>query len=382
MSCQKFKDKLALYIDNQLDNGERAELENHLSKCPNCARELAVLKSIDSLGKVEAFSEPEPEYWNQLNQNIMQQIEGPKRKRSSIPDVLDRLKAIILPQKMSYRIVGLAATAVIVFFIVHISFFRNGKFEVPVQINTVDTVKIFEPETPQTTFQKEMESEKEILKGLSAPTIIKSTQDQKADIEKKQELQPRITIPQPSICDEEKELSISTERVAMATAQDLPPQQPTVAAFDQAIQIEQKESVDKLEMKKTTAQPRQLTETRFSVAAISNRSHYAESDSSLNHYQLVSQFVESIPTLNKKIDTWEKYLKTNPEIELAKKAKSELAMLYDQLVATNPTRENIQLAFTFYSENLQILGSMPDSVKFREQYEELQELHRKNEKNK
>jgi hypothetical protein len=162
----------------------------------------------------------------------------------------------------------------------------------------------------------------------------------------------------------------------------LPPQKPTAPAFDQAIQTEKKERVDKFKMKKTATQPQKLSETRFSVAALSNRSSYAESDSSLNHYQMVIQHVQSIPDLNEKIDTWEKYLQTNPEIELAKKAKYELAMLYYQLVETNPTQENIHLAFTFYTENLQFLSSMPDSIKFSKQYEDLQELHKKIEKNK
>ena len=80
MRCKDFKNKLELYIDNELSRQQKAELERHLSKCPGCTKELEVLKSINTIGKMEIFSEPEPEYWNELSQNIMHQISGNEEK--------------------------------------------------------------------------------------------------------------------------------------------------------------------------------------------------------------------------------------------------------------------------------------------------------------
>ena len=155
MNCQNFKDKTELYLDNELSNWEKTQFEKHLSKCPDCSRELAVLKSIDSLGKTEIFAEPTPEYWNELNQNIMRQISEPKEKASWFSDKLEQLKGIILPQKISYRLVGLAATAVIIFFIVHLSFFRQGKFELPLKIGVEDTAKFDKSQSEALNFLEE-----------------------------------------------------------------------------------------------------------------------------------------------------------------------------------------------------------------------------------
>lgn len=380
MSCQNFKDKIELYIDNELSNWEKTEFEKHLSKCPDCARELAVLKSIDSLGKVEIFAEPEPEYWNQLNQNIMQQISKPKEKTSWFADKLEKLKGIILPQKISYRLVGLAATAVIIFFIVHLSFFRHGKFELPVKIGVEDAIKFDKSQSDAENFPEEEIPDKEIPTRKSAPKIIQSNQDKGAGLSKAPEKESQIYIIEPAMHDETKTLSTAAKLMEIPAAEGLSAQRPTVPTSDQAIKAEKKARVDAFKMNKTTIQPKKNEEARFSVAAVSQRSIGAEQDSSLNQYHEIVRDVQSNSNLKAKIQTWEKYLSANPGEEIAKKAKYELAILYYQQAEENPSQENINQALTFYSEHTNFLFSTPDSIKFKQQFELLQELLKKIEK--
>jgi hypothetical protein len=380
MSCQNCKDKFELYIDNELGNREKAEFESHLLKCPDCAKELAVLKSIDSVGKMEIFSAPEPAYWKQLNQNIMQQISGHKEKVSWFAVRLEQLTEILLPKRISYRLVGLAATAVIVFFIVHISVIRHGKFELPTHISSEDAIEISKPQNATATVKEDVGLVKEIPERKNLLKITESNQDKGTGLSKAPEKESEFQIPEAARRDENKILSRATQFMQVTTAEDLAVQKPTAPASAQAVQAEQRERADEFKMNKTTIQSNKLKETQFSVTRVSQRSSSAEHDSSLIQYQKICQYVQLVPDLNEKIGTWKKFLRTNPGEEAVKKVKNELAMLYYQLVEENPTQENIYQALTFYSENAQLLFSTSDSVKYQQQFERLQELFKKIEK--
>ena len=380
MSCQNFKDKMELYIDNELSNWETTQFEKHLSKCADCARELAVLKSIDSLGKTEIFAEPEPKYWSELNQNIMHQISSSQEKTAMIRDGLEQLKGIILPQKINYRLVGLAAIAVIIFFIVHLSFFRQGKFELPLKVGVEDAVKFDESQSDALNFLEEEIPGKKIPMPNTAPKISQSSQDKVTGLLKTPEKKSKIRISEPAMNDENTTLLTANALTETPAAEGLAAQRPTVPVSDQAIQEEKKARIGAFKMKKTTIQPTKNEDARFSVAAVSQSSMKAEQDSSLNQYYEIVRDVQTTPDLKAKIQTWEKYLPANPGTELAKKARYELAMLYYQQAEANPNGENINQALTFYSVHSNFLFSAPDSIKFKQQFEALQELLKKIEK--
>jgi hypothetical protein len=381
MRCQDIKNRLELYIDNELGNQEKTEFERHLLKCPDCAKGLEVLKSINSIGKMQTFSEPEPDYWNQLSQNILQQLGFHREKTSWIADNLERLKRIILPEKISYRLIGLAATAVIVFFIVHIAFFRYGKFEAPIEIGLEDTVQITEPQSIATAPQKEVTSEKEIPQERRLQKIAKSTQENGAALPKIVDAESELTITEPKMRAKDKKLTISDSQIEMVAAEDIPPQKPPVPVFDQAAQAERSERFDEIKMKRSSVQAKKTEEIPFSMTAVSNRSIHHETDTSLNQFKKTYQQIKTIQDLKKKIYAWEKYLQTQPGIEFVRKAKFELALLYYKLAAENPSQENIYEAIMFYSVNTQFLFSTPDSVKFRKQYMQLQDFLKKMKKN-
>ncbi|HEX9971145.1 MAG TPA: zf-HC2 domain-containing protein, partial [bacterium] len=146
MNCQDIKNKLELYLDNELSVQEKAEIEAHLLICADCAKQLAKLKSLDSLGKLDIFPEPSVLYWKELRLNIMNDLKSADKRSIDLAALLQKFKRYIFPPKLSFRLAGLVATAVIVFFIIHISFLRQGKFELPQTIEIEDSVASHEQE--------------------------------------------------------------------------------------------------------------------------------------------------------------------------------------------------------------------------------------------
>lgn len=46
MKCKKYEEKLILYLYGELDEKERAEIENHINECPECSRDVAYTKKV------------------------------------------------------------------------------------------------------------------------------------------------------------------------------------------------------------------------------------------------------------------------------------------------------------------------------------------------
>lgn len=381
MKCQDIKSKLELYIDNELNLEERAEFEHHLSICSNCLSELQLLKSIDSLGKVEVFSEPEPTYWNDLNQSIMEQIGGHEEKLAWIPNVIEKLKRIILPEKISYRLVGLAATAVIVFFIVRISFFRQGQFEIPIEIGSEDSIKISKQTSPALTIHEEANIEKELPKRESRPQIARSTNDKNFALPKASDSKSKIQIPETAMQEEPRTVPSVSEQAEITKEKDLFFHKSTAPTRDRAVQADKKERSNEFKLQQIATPAQEFKGSRFSATTIDNSSSYAVTDTSLHHYQKVFQSIQSVSNIDEKIEIWEKYLQINPADQMAKIAKHELAGLYYQQVEENPNQKNINQALNFYQDNSQLLFSMSDSIQFKKQFEVLQQLAQKIKKN-
>ncbi|MEA3310601.1 MAG: zf-HC2 domain-containing protein [candidate division WOR-3 bacterium] len=54
MSTDSFREKLVRYLDGDLDDAERSELEKHLKKCHGCCKELQALKATLVLTSADA----------------------------------------------------------------------------------------------------------------------------------------------------------------------------------------------------------------------------------------------------------------------------------------------------------------------------------------
>ncbi|MBW8016308.1 MAG: hypothetical protein FVQ82_08990 [Planctomycetes bacterium] len=75
MSCDKFKDLLMGYLDDEISEQERVELEKHLTECDECTKELADFKDLKSITDDITLYQPEDEVFDQYWSSIYNRIE-------------------------------------------------------------------------------------------------------------------------------------------------------------------------------------------------------------------------------------------------------------------------------------------------------------------
>jgi len=82
MSCHKFQKELVAYLDGELEESLRSQLDQHLGECSACraakeALELT-LQQLDSLPATELSPEAKAKFWERFerekNQNVLDQI--------------------------------------------------------------------------------------------------------------------------------------------------------------------------------------------------------------------------------------------------------------------------------------------------------------------
>lgn len=71
MKCNRFKENIVLDLYGELDNKEKAELEQHISACAECAKDHLYSKSVfQAMEDLETEEIPEPEWdsnWGNIN---------------------------------------------------------------------------------------------------------------------------------------------------------------------------------------------------------------------------------------------------------------------------------------------------------------------------
>ena len=176
MNCEEIKNRISLLIDNELIDKEHKVVEEHISLCSACQKELKRLQSINKIGKVEIFDEPGTDYWKELTGNIMDKIRPAEEIQPFWREQLDKIENVILPVRINYRIVGLAAVTMILIFFVKISFFNQGKFNLPMEMEKIESI-INEPEAEETNERfAEIEDEGKVPekeKVVSKPAAVK-----------------------------------------------------------------------------------------------------------------------------------------------------------------------------------------------------------------
>ncbi len=172
MNCQQVREKLEKYIDGELGSDERASLEAHVANCPECAAELANLQALNATGRVNIFPEPEPDYWDQLSASVMEQIRDSEAQSEKAVSWVEKIKAIVWPAPVKFRLASLAASAAIIFFFVHFAFFREGKFKMP-------------PKSIQKEFTEQALNDSEVSEKLENASPAKSDVPQQAEADAK-----------------------------------------------------------------------------------------------------------------------------------------------------------------------------------------------------
>lgn len=111
MECDKFLEKIDLYIHNEISANERAELDSHISECENCRNELEFARKINAALRNLPLIETPPDFKDRLHEKIKAERKNKFYKmwqpyaafaacfvlavvlRSGAGDMLDSLKA-------------------------------------------------------------------------------------------------------------------------------------------------------------------------------------------------------------------------------------------------------------------------------------------------
>ncbi len=94
--------RLSEYIDGELDNNERAELETHLATCGQCYATLAELRQVVTRAKSLSDTSPATDLWPNIRAGLTQGSEprrhapGSRRFSFSIPQLLAASIALVL----------------------------------------------------------------------------------------------------------------------------------------------------------------------------------------------------------------------------------------------------------------------------------------------
>lgn len=131
MKCKKVRKKLVLFLDGELSEKQRIEIQNHLNSCPDCLKQVDVLLKIwDVSGELERI-EPSPYLWNNLSLRIAE-YESSKNLFSTFFETIARY--------------AVPATAVVIFLIgiftgIYLGSFPNSQKPKDSSLNSDVTAK-------------------------------------------------------------------------------------------------------------------------------------------------------------------------------------------------------------------------------------------------
>jgi len=74
MICKDFERLIHLFLDQELDEQKREELEKHLAECQKCREKFETLKLVEEKAKGIKIPEPEEAYWERFSQRVRQRI--------------------------------------------------------------------------------------------------------------------------------------------------------------------------------------------------------------------------------------------------------------------------------------------------------------------
>ncbi|UCE21008.1 MAG: zf-HC2 domain-containing protein [Candidatus Aminicenantes bacterium] len=82
MKCKKYEEKIVLYLYGELDDREKAEVENHVKECPACLEDLEYTKKVFKLVDDNKEIAPEANWekcWREIGAGV--QVEPRKQKK-------------------------------------------------------------------------------------------------------------------------------------------------------------------------------------------------------------------------------------------------------------------------------------------------------------
>jgi len=360
MDCQHVQDRLERYVDEQLGDQERQAVEAHLKLCPACRRALAVIKSVDAVGRTDFFTDPGSHYWKQLTRDIRDRVS--EIEKQPVPSVgrLEKIKRVLWPESIGYRLAGLTAAAVTVLVVIHLALFQNDGFRFFSGTPEKSAVTVAE-QGPETSAVGDM--------GRSIPEapeeIVEHQDIQDASImEEMKKGRPAAPVQQPegagAAADHRRERTLDTGGLQKREVESLRDKE---KAFD--VQPAPQEVEPEQEAKGVT--PALLdraaeaeTEDSRPMPALRTMKIADEEERAAGYardFDTVYRNVQAAHDLSQKIRLWEMYIQTETDSQVSAKARVQLARLYFQKAKEEGIESEIEKALRFHEDHIGLLES-------------------------
>jgi len=119
MNCDQVSEKLGPYLDGELDEEIGRRIGEHLATCADCRAELEQLRRLAEIGRAESVPDPGESYWRELPGRILEQL--PVGKPAAYREHLRAWRQRWSEPGLLFKMMGFAATAVLLFFAVKIA---------------------------------------------------------------------------------------------------------------------------------------------------------------------------------------------------------------------------------------------------------------------
>lgn len=96
MRCDGVKKRLAEFMEEELEAGERVAVREHLATCDACASELAAYERTMMLLEDDGYVEPEPFYWTRFEAGLRARLRDRSRRFVFVPR-LENLAPRLVP---------------------------------------------------------------------------------------------------------------------------------------------------------------------------------------------------------------------------------------------------------------------------------------------
>jgi anti-sigma factor RsiW len=166
MKCDLPIELLNGYLDNELDDEQRARVETHLKACSACREELDVLQRIDRAVRDEVYEEPSSKFVFSLNRRVMEKVSIPRRRN------LFRFAPVFVPVAAAFLILIVLINISPSRRLVHVNyrmFYKELAARQEVQVS------IPEPKIAQAPISKKRVAQTDVDSEKAAPARLEET---------------------------------------------------------------------------------------------------------------------------------------------------------------------------------------------------------------
>jgi hypothetical protein len=361
LKCERFDKLIHLFLDGRLEKDEESELREHLTTCEECARKLALLRSMEAAAKKISAEEPPKEYWDTFSGRVGERIVQ-RAERSFGFGLKEALQGIFSFSPLKIKVATGLISVVLVFIVGKLYVDYRGQEMIPGRA-IIQTEE--QPHLDVTKVEEKGEiSEAEYRDGAAPPPEEPKREKKAVDVEEARKKAPPPTV---RVVEEEK----PTEELGALTAPEAAEERgvptSTPGVTDQAVveaQIPSKHPVRSPEAEQTGAGAREEIGRVREEASTAEKEKIAESSDILakgdadrpvkssvdlpaptsfrpyvpnDVYQLNEVTVprmrdgdtlRSVDQLKKAIQVWKAYIDQNPDDSLANEGLLQMATAY------------------------------------------------------